>query len=124
MTEEQRGKLRSELDSQTSVLVGDALLYLAPARTLTKSSLSPDLYLDAEFRKENARRAALCDGLPDPTVKDNPVSPQFFHDYGVHSAAAAKRAAAPQLGELLHINPYKRGFGQVRLAWAMPSAGR
>ena len=92
MTEEQRAKIRSDMESQTSVLVGNALLYLAPARTLTKSPLSPDLYLDPEFRKENNRRAALFGGLPDPwpTVKDNPMSPQVRRDYGVHSAAPAK----------------------------------
>ncbi len=64
MTEAQRAKIRSDMESQTSVLIGNALLYLAPARTLTKSPLSPDLYLDPEFRKENDRRAALLGGLP------------------------------------------------------------
>jgi len=92
MTEAQKAKIRSDMESQTSVLVGNALLYLAPARTLTKSPLSPDLYLDPEFRKENDRRAALFGGQPDPwpSVKDNPVSPQFLRDYGVHSATPAK----------------------------------
>lgn len=92
MTEKQRAKIRSNIENRTSVLVGNALLYLAPARILTKSPLSPDLYLDPEFRKENDRRAALLGGLADPwpTVKDNPMSPQFLRDYGVHSAAPAK----------------------------------
>ena len=94
MTEAQRTKIRSDMESHTSVLVGNALLYLAPARTLTKSPLSPDLYLDPEFRKENDRRAALLGGQPDPwpTVKDNPMSPQFLRDYGAHLAVPAKRA--------------------------------
>ena len=79
MKEAQRAKVRSDMESQTSVLVGNALLYLAPARMLTKSPLSPDLYLDPEFRKENDRRAALFGGQPDPwpTVKDNPMVPEF-----------------------------------------------
>jgi hypothetical protein len=59
MTEVQRAKIRAEMEHQTAVLAGNALLYLAPARLLTKSPLSPDLYLDPEFRKENDRRARL-----------------------------------------------------------------
>ena len=92
MTEAQRAKVRSEIGSQSSVLVGNALLYLAPARTLTRSPLSPDLYLDPEFGKEIDRRAALFGGQPDPwpTVRDNPMSPQFLRDYGVRSATSAK----------------------------------
>ena len=79
MTEAQRAKVRSDMESQSSGLVGNALLYLAPARTLTKSPLSPDLYLDPEFRKENDRRAALFGGHADswPTVKDNPMFLSF-----------------------------------------------
>ena len=74
------------------MLVGNAVLYLARAETLTKSPLSPDLYLDPEFRKENDRRAALFGGQPDPwpTVKDNPMSPQFRRDYGLHSGGPVK----------------------------------
>lgn len=67
------------------------MLYLARAEMLTKSSLSPDLYLGPEFRKENDRRAALMGGEPDswPTVKDNLMSPQFRRDYGSHSGVLA-----------------------------------
>ena len=92
MTEAQKAKIRADMESQTSVLVGNALLYLAPAQTLTKSPLSPDLYLDPEFRKENDRRAALFGGQPDPwpTVKNNPMSPQFIRDYGLHSSGPVK----------------------------------
>ena len=92
MTEAQRAKIRADMESQTSVLVGNAVLYLARAQTLTKSPLSPDLYLDPKFRKENDRRAALFGGQPDPwpTVKDNPMSPQFRRDYGLHIEAPLK----------------------------------
>ncbi len=92
MTEPQRAKVRTDMDSQTEVLIGNALLYLAPAQTLTKSPMSPDLYLDPEFRKENDRRAALFGGQPDPwpTVMDNPMSPRFLRDYGGHAAVPAK----------------------------------
>lgn len=92
MTEAQRAEIRAEMESQTSALIGNALLYLAPARTLTKSPLSPDLYLDSEFRRENDRRAALFGGRPDPwpAVQDNPMSPQFVRHYGAHSGAGAK----------------------------------
>lgn len=84
MTEAQRMKVRSDMESQSSVLVGNSLLYLAPAGSLTKSPLSPDLYLDPEFRKENDRRAALFGGHADPwpTVKDNPMVPLYVLDYG------------------------------------------
>ena len=84
MAEAQRAEIRSAMESQSSVLVGNALLYLAPAKTLTKSPLSPDLYLDTEFRKENDRRAALFGGHADawPSVKDNPMAPQYLRDYG------------------------------------------
>lgn len=72
------------MESQSAVLVGNALLYLAPAGSLRKSPLSPDLYLDPEFRKENDRRAALFGGPADPwpTVKDNPMVPSYLRDYG------------------------------------------
>ena len=92
MTGAHRAQIRTDMESQKSVLVGDAMLYLARAEMLTKSSLSPDLYLDPEFRKENDRRAALMGGEPDswPTVTDNLMSPQFRRDYGSHSGVLAK----------------------------------
>jgi hypothetical protein len=92
MTEVQRANIRSAMESQTSLLVGNSVLFLGPARALTKSPLSPDLYLDPEFRKENDRRAALLGGAPDPwpTVMDNPMSPQFLRDYGGHPGSPAK----------------------------------
>jgi hypothetical protein len=92
MTEAEKAKVRSEMESQTSALAGNSVLYLGPAWALTKSPLSPDLYLDPEFRKENDRRAALVGGMPDPwpTVKDNPMTPQFLRDYGGHPNSPAK----------------------------------
>lgn len=92
MTEAQRAKIRTEMNSQMALLIGNALLYLDPAQTLTKSPLSPDLYLDPEFRKDNDRRAAPFGGQPDPwpTVMNNPMSPKFLRDYGVHSGLPAK----------------------------------
>lgn len=92
MTEAHKAQIRTDMESQTSVLVGNALLYLARAQMLTKSPLSPDLYLDPEFRKENDRRAALMGGAPDPwpTVTDNPMSPRPRRDYGPHSGVLAK----------------------------------
>ena len=89
MTEEQKTVVRAEMEGQTALIEGNALLYLGAARALTKSPLSPDLYLDPGFRKENARRAALFGSSPFanpsdpwPTVQDNPMSPQYLRDYG------------------------------------------
>jgi hypothetical protein len=92
MTESQKAQLRSEMDGHPSAIVGNALLYLGSARMLTKSPLSPDLYLDPEFRNENYRRAALFGGDPDPwpTVRDNPMSPRYLHTYGDPSHTSAK----------------------------------
>src|SRR5882757_2150131 len=77
-------KLRNEGDignerSQFRV-AGDALLYLGPAAGLTRSPLSPDLYLDPDLRKEIDRRSILFGFGPItwPTVWDNPMSPQFI----------------------------------------------
>ena len=86
MTESQKAQTRSEMQGHSSVIAGNLLLYLGPAETLTRSPLSPDLYLDPEFRKENERRAALFGGAADtwPMVKDNPMSPQYLHSYGGH----------------------------------------
>lgn len=97
MTDAQKTKVRSEMESQTAVLDGDALLFLGAAGALTKSPLSPDLYLDPGFRKENDRRAALFGGSPFggssdpwPTIKDNPMSPRYLRDYGGTSGAPTK----------------------------------
>lgn len=84
MTEDQKAQVRTAMESQASVLLGNALLFLGRAETLTKSPLSPDLYLDSEFREENDRRASLFGGKPDPwpTVRDNLMSPKYLRNYG------------------------------------------
>lgn len=97
MTDAQKTKVRAEMESQTAVLAGNALLFLGAAGLLTKSPLSPDLYLDSEFRKENDRRAALLGDSPFggssdpwPTVTDNPTSPRYLRDYSGTPGAPAK----------------------------------
>lgn len=49
---------------QSSWAMGDALLYLGPATSLTQSPLSPDLYLDSAFRMEINRRSLIVSGAP------------------------------------------------------------
>jgi hypothetical protein len=86
LTESQKAQKRSEMDAEPQAILGHYLLYLGPAKSLTLSPLSPDLYLDPLFRKENDRRAALFGAPPDPwpTVLDNRMAPQYLHDYGAH----------------------------------------
>ena len=47
------------LEEQGAGAVGDALLYLGPAASLTESPITPDLYLDLAFRKEINRRSLI-----------------------------------------------------------------
>jgi hypothetical protein len=86
LAESQKAQLRSEMNSQPQAILGQYLLYLGPAKSLTLSPLSPDLYLDPLFRKEIDRRGTLFGAQPDPwpTVMDNPMAPQYLHDYGTH----------------------------------------
>lgn len=86
LTESQKAQRRSEMEGQPQAILGQYLLYLGPAKSLTLSPLSPDLYLDPQFRKENDRRAVLFGSKPDPwpTVMDNLMAPQHLHDYGNH----------------------------------------
>jgi hypothetical protein len=83
-TEAQIAAEIARTDGQVSGILGDALLYLAPAVSLTQSPLSPDLYLDLEFRKEIGRRFQIITGEPMewPTASDNPMSPHFVRAYG------------------------------------------
>jgi hypothetical protein len=80
-TETQRAATIARVDDMLSGVRGDALLYLGPAASLTESPISPDLYLDEEFRKEIGRRFQIITGGPMtwPTASDNPMSPHFFH---------------------------------------------
>lgn len=64
MTAAERTKVRAEMESQTAVLAGNALLCFGAARALTKSPLSPDLYPDPELSQENERRASLSGDSP------------------------------------------------------------
>jgi hypothetical protein len=66
------------LRTQKSQSPGDALLYLGPASTLTKSAVIPDLNLDSDFRREINRRSAINFGKPlDSTIPS--VSPENIH---------------------------------------------
>jgi hypothetical protein len=57
--------------------MGDALLYLGPATSLTQSPLSPDLYLDSAFRREINRRSLILSGTPLETTKPL-MSPNYW----------------------------------------------
>lgn len=83
-TAEQRAQAIAKMEQQVSGGSADALLYLGPARTLTRSPESPDLYLDLDFRREMVRRAEIMLGL---SLKDTPVdiipaSPRYVRPYG------------------------------------------
>jgi hypothetical protein len=85
MTDAQRAQAAAEED-EISGVAGDALLYLGPAASLTWTPFAPDMYLDADFRKEIIRRVRVhSGGEPSdtwPAVEDNPMSPQYIHPYG------------------------------------------
>lgn len=55
----------------------DALLYLGPAASLTKSPIIPDIYLDEDFRREIDRRSMILTGSP-LQVDIPQVSPTFI----------------------------------------------
>jgi len=67
----------ADLEDQSSGVAGEALLYLGPASSLTLSPLSPDIYLDTEYRAEIARHVAVR-GLPPmkSSVASNPATPR------------------------------------------------
>jgi hypothetical protein len=50
-------------DEMASGVNGDALLYLGPAATLTRTPQEPSIYLDAAYRAEINRRNQIK-GLP------------------------------------------------------------
>jgi hypothetical protein len=79
-----------DIENWSSGVPGDALLYLDSAASLTQSPLSPDLYLDEDFRKEIDRRAFMMNGqhLTWPPVRNNPVSPRFLHSYSENGQGA------------------------------------
>jgi len=55
----------------------DALLYLGPAISLTQSPVTPDLYLDENFRREINRRSMILTGSP-LRVEIPATSPTFL----------------------------------------------
>jgi hypothetical protein len=83
-TDSEKAKEMADIEDWSSGGAGDALLYLGPATNLTQSPIAPDLYLDADFRKEIDRRAFMRNGqhLTWPAVRNNPVSPSYLHSYG------------------------------------------
>jgi hypothetical protein len=83
-TDSEKAKEMADIEDWSSGGAGDALLYLGPATSLTESPIAPDLYLDADFRKEIDRRAFMKNGqhLTWPAVRNNPVSPSYLHSYG------------------------------------------
>jgi hypothetical protein len=91
-TEAQKAKEMADMEDQSSGVAGDALLFLGPAAGLTQSPLAPDLYIDGDFLKEINRRFFIMGGGPItwPTVRDNPMSPQFIRSYGDSSVGEAK----------------------------------
>lgn len=83
-TAEQKAHSVAMMEEQQSGVGADALLYLGPAGTLTRSQESPDLYMDAAFRKEIVRRAEIMLGrsLTDTPVNIIPMSPRYVRSYG------------------------------------------
>jgi hypothetical protein len=63
-------------EDQSPGAVGDALLYLGPAASLTQSPITPDLYLDFVFRREINRRSLIVSGAPLEITKPL-MSPTF-----------------------------------------------
>jgi hypothetical protein len=91
-TDAEKAKELADMEDKVSGIDSDALLYLGPAASLTESPISPDLYLDADFRNEINRRSALMGRQPVtwPTVGDNPMSPRYIHPYGGSQNAQPK----------------------------------
>jgi hypothetical protein len=59
---------------------GDAVLFLGPATTLTRSPLFPDLYLDADYRQEINRQVEIKVGRRPPADwgRDSTAAPIPF----------------------------------------------
>lgn len=77
VSREDAAKRMAPLEEQSSGVAGEALLYLGPASSLTLSALSPDIYLDAEYRAEIDRHNGIR-GLPSLKlgVASNPATPR------------------------------------------------
>jgi len=76
---ELRAKVATAFLDMLSGINGDALLYLGPAATLTRTPQEPSIYLDAAYRAEINRRNQIrgLPPLPDaiPVVSPRPMRP-------------------------------------------------
>jgi hypothetical protein len=81
MTEAEKAKGAADMEQRLSGGVGDAVLYLGPAASLTQAPESPDLYLDVEFRSEIDRRMFIETGDHLPPSGLSAVSPRYLHPY-------------------------------------------
>jgi hypothetical protein len=75
-----RAKVATAFLDMLSGINGDALLYLGPAATLTRTAEEPSIYLDTAYRAEINRRNHIR-GLPPlsdtiPIVSPHPMRPQ------------------------------------------------
>ena len=71
----------ADMEARLSGSMGDALLYLGSAASLTEAPALPDLYLDFEFRAEIDRRMLIETGDHLPPLGLMPASPQYLHPY-------------------------------------------
>jgi len=80
----------ADMEARLSGSMGDALLYLGPAASLTQAPELPDLYLDFEFRAEIDRRMLIEMGDHLSPLRLSPVSPQYLHPYSEIGEGATK----------------------------------
>lgn len=76
-----RARVALAEENMLSGMNGDALLYLGPAATLTRTPQEPSIYLDAAYRAEINRRNQIRDLQPLPNAipfEPNTVSPRPF----------------------------------------------
>jgi hypothetical protein len=81
MTAAEKAKGVADMEERLSGDMGDALLYLGPAASLSRAQESPDLYLDSAFRAEIDRRMFIETGDHLPPSGLNVVSPRYFHEF-------------------------------------------
>jgi hypothetical protein len=79
-----RAKIAIAEENMSSGMNGDALLYLGPAATLTRTPQEPSIYLDAAYRAEISRRNQIRGLKPLPNAipfEPNAVSPRPMRPY-------------------------------------------
>jgi hypothetical protein len=78
MPKEARDLAEKQIDDY--LLLADAVLFLGPAASLTRSPLLPDLYLDEPYRAEISRQMEIKTGqaLPDDWGRNTPLAPRFL----------------------------------------------